>query len=373
MAKKPIVQEKTLTRKQAARHERDLRAQRIITGVAIGLAVLVVSILGYGLLTEVVLKGRTPVAKVGDVPITTDQFQARVRYQRVQIKYQINQYQSLLDQLTSTENQSYAQQIQISIANLENQLSADMANVLGGDVLDQMVEEELVRQAAPEYGLQVSDEEVTRQVESLFGYDSTAVITSSETMTGTQAPITAEEYQQAYQNFQNNVLKVSELTDAQFRQMVAADLLKTQLQAVFSATVATTADQVKITYLVTDTQEVAQAWRAQIESGANPISLTEQFNTGGELPWLPVGYLSSQLGADVEKAAFNTPVGQTSEPVLGSDNRYYLLYVQGHEERPLDDYFLQQARDEKYNQWLEEQRQSKLQTFDWQSVVPTTP
>ena len=90
---------------------------------------------------------------------------------------------------------------------------------------------------------------------------------------------------------------------------------------------------------------------------------------GYSLPWLPVGYLGAQLGLDVERAAFNTPVGRASEPILGEDGNYYVIYVKGHEVRELSQDLLAQAENQAYEGWLAQAKDERAEYLDWEDAV----
>ena len=59
--------------------------------------------------------------------------------------------------------------------------------------------------------------------------------------------------------------------------------------------------------------------------------------------------------------------------MLGSDGQYYVIFVNGHEERPVNEATLRQMREDQYNSWLELQKQERWEYLDWQKAVLTTP
>ena len=80
---------KELTRKQLSRLERDRRMERILRWSVIAVTVVVVGVLAYGLIVEKVVKARQSVATVNGTPITTAEFQARVRFRRMQMSSEL--------------------------------------------------------------------------------------------------------------------------------------------------------------------------------------------------------------------------------------------------------------------------------------------
>ncbi len=389
--------ERRLTRRQLARHEREHRAQRLMTWIAIGVGVVITAILIYGVVTEVFVKARRPVARVGEETITTKEFQARQAYERWMTQLEMYQYQTYLSQLSAEQaaieapegdepgagddTDTLIQQLQLQLNSLERQLSPDLATVYGGQVLDTMVEEALLRQEARNRDLSVSDEQIEQQIQLLLGYDpeATAAVTDTETLTETVAVPSQQDFDLYYEQFQTNVLEVARYPEEDFREMVRADIVREQIQAELAEDVSGVQDQVETTVFAVETEEAAEVLRARIEEeGIDPETIVEEFDadedettTGFSLPWLPAGYLGPQMGPEVEQAAFNTPVGHTSQPVVGQDGQYYVVYVSGHEERELGEQLLAQAELQAYEGWLAELKDERAEYYDWESAVIT--
>ncbi|HEY89839.1 MAG TPA: hypothetical protein G4N98_08955 [Thermoflexia bacterium] len=380
-----MAKQKQRTRRQHVLHQKDQDLKQRITWIAAGLGVLILLILGYGLLAEYLIKPNQAVATIGESKITVDTYQSRVRYERIMMRSQILQYQNYLAQIDASDPtmQSIAQQLQAQQAQLEQQLAPSLAPLFGGNILDQMIEEQLIRQEAAEQGLAVSEEEVELQIEQMMGYDreATQEITGTEELTGTAKPMTAAEYHENYSGFVTNFLEASGLSEESFRQMLAADILKPQVVEGLAKDIATEAEQVKLSYLNTNTEHEAEMLRVRFSTGeADMDTLMEELNSnesredgGGTLPWYPLGYIEQFLGAEVELVAFNTPVGETSAPVQGQDESYYIIYVEGHEERPLSETLLQQEQLDNYNQWLTTKLAAQVEKLDWQEVTPDQP
>ncbi|HOT91137.1 MAG TPA: SurA N-terminal domain-containing protein [Anaerolineae bacterium] len=369
---------KELNRRQLARREKEKRLNRILIGSAIGVVALIVLVLGYGLLMELVIKPGKPVAKVDGVAITTKEFQSRLYYERLLMRNQLQAYQNYLLQIDPNDEamQSLSQQIQTTISNLETQLSETMASAVAKQVLDSMVEERLVQKEAQARGLTVSQDEVNLSIEQMLGYDRT--ITATETTTATATP--QESFDSLYQKFREDILGESKLSEEAYRTMVETNLLKEQLKAVLGADIEQTADQVEVTFFMLKSEEDGRALQERINNGEDVKALVEELNNDDstdtaayDFPWLPAGYIGGQLGPTLEQVAFNTPIGKAAEPTLGSDGRYYVIYVSGHEERPLSESLLAQNREQNYTAWLSEQKTQRCEYLDWQKAVLTTP
>jgi parvulin-like peptidyl-prolyl isomerase len=288
---------------------------------------------------------------------------------------QLNQYQSYLSQLNPDDpsTQDLYQQIQYTAASLENQLEPNLAVMLGKQVLDSMIEETFIRQEAKVRGLTASEDEIALSMEQMLGYDRTATDTITDTAN-------LPSFDELYQDFRDNILKMSNFSEDKYRATIEANVLRDKLKDSMGQDIELTADQIETVFLTTDNEEAALTFRQRIKEGEPAESILEELNSdesdataGYTLPWLPMGYLGPQLGEDIEKVAFNTPVGQASDPTLGNDGKYYVIYISGHEERELSDSLLAQEREERYKQWLDQQQQERVEYFDWQDAVLTKP
>ena len=376
-----------LTRRQHKLKRKEERIQRIITWVAIGIGALIVLILGYGVITEMIIKPNRPVARVDEQEITVEAYQSRVRYERTMMRFQLRQYESYLAQIDTTDPQmsAFVQQIQQTQGQLRNQLSPDLATLLGKDVLDQMIEGIIVRQKAEEKGLTVTDDAVERRLEEMMGYDREAALeaTTSPTMTvtETQSIMSETEYRQAYTNFKTNILQAVGLSEQKFRQMLRTDLLRAKVQAVVAEDVPQEREQVQVNYLATPSEEEATALRERLLAGEEMETLVEELNSdedeenfGRSLPWYPEEYLSRVLGPELATTAFTLPVGTVSQPQADAGGElYYVMQVSGREVRLLDEALLEQEQQEAYNAWLVEQKEAQVEYLDWESVTPNEP
>jgi hypothetical protein len=388
MAKNKRSTEKKLTRRQRSRRDKDAQVKRTLLWSAIGVGALIILIIGYGLLNEYVIKARTPVAKVGDTTITTREFQSRLDYQRIMAQLQLNQYQRDLSKLNPNDpsQQMFYQQYQMIVDNLENQLSPEMEMTFADQLLDQIIEETLIRQEAEEQGIIVPDPEVQQEIELMLGYDRNATITETEILTGANAPVTKAEFQETYQGLKENVLQPTNFSEERYRQLIKTELLRERLIEVLGQDVARVAEQVQLFYLTAGTEEQARELRARLTTSDTVETLREELmadeddqTTAQTLPWLPKNYLEMQLGPEIADVAFNTPVETASSPILSTDTPmgendvYYVIYVMGYEEeRPLREDFVSQAKQEKYLEWLEAEKAEKVEKFDWEKALNTS-
>ncbi|MGC8856280.1 MAG: peptidylprolyl isomerase [Anaerolineae bacterium] len=152
---KPVVH----TKKHLARLERERRQTRILLYSFIGIVIIVLGLIIYGYLDMTVFQLRQPVAKVGDTVLTTAEFQARVRLERTRLLNIYMQYSQLSQLGLDVTNQ--LQQIQNTLNN---------STTLGQNVLDQMINEEIIRQEAAKRGITVSQQELDEAIQAAYRY-----------------------------------------------------------------------------------------------------------------------------------------------------------------------------------------------------------
>lgn len=175
---------KTLvTKKHIARLERERRYIRLLTGLALGIIGLVVLLIGYGLLEQSYLQYNQPVAVVNGEKITTRQFQERVRLQRLILQNNIQQYQQL--------GQLFGIDVTSQIQPWQNLLNSP--EELGQQVLDQLIEDVLIRQEAQRRGITVSAAEVEQEIQKQFGFFPNGTPTPTLTPTAFLTPTLSAE------------------------------------------------------------------------------------------------------------------------------------------------------------------------------------
>ncbi|MCJ7548380.1 MAG: hypothetical protein MUQ30_01710 [Anaerolineae bacterium] len=389
--------DRRLTRRQLARREREHRSQKLMTWIAIAVGAVIVIILAYGSISEI-LKARSPAATIGEAAIMAKDFRARQSYERWMTELEVYQYQNYITELSSQQlsvtstaedaataaeaasdgdTDALIQQLQYTLSSLEQQLSPDFTNLYAGQVLDAMIEEELVRQEAASRDLAVTEDEIQQGIELTVGYDRTAA-TSTLTDT-TVAAFDQLDFDEVYEQFDTNVLKIARFSEEDFRAMITAQLLAQKLIEELVADMEVVRDQVELTVFTVDTEDEGLVLKSRMnDDGEDPAALVEELaqnesstSAGYELPWLPLGYLDVQFSTEVEKAAFNTPVGRATQPILGTGEQWFVIYVKGHEERELSEDLLAQAEQQAYEGWLSAAKGELVKYLDWEAAIVT--
>jgi parvulin-like peptidyl-prolyl isomerase len=395
--RKEVAAPRPMTKKQRTRAEREARMNRWIIAGTVAVGVLVLGILVYGYLAENVFKGRAPVATVNGVPITTADFQARVRHYRIVLQEQRDYYTAQRMQLDPTDpNASFLlEYLNGQIRQLDSMLSEASATALGKEVLDRMVQEELIRQEAARRGLAVSQEEIDRAIEEQFGYDRdaavafltptvvpTAPVTAETALTATATPVPTpvpkEEFDRRYQEYVKTYLKPSGLSEAKFRAMVEASLLYDKLQQAMAAEVPQTMEQVQIRYLSFPTQEDAGKVAERLGKGEKWEDIAAEIKAdeksaayASEPEWVTQGFLKEQFGEEAAGTIWETPAPQYTAPLAGTDSRWYIVQVMGREVRELESWLRSYEEQRAFQEWLQAQMATVQYSEDWASKVPT--
>ncbi len=170
-------QPRELTRKEVRLNARTRERNRkliIGTAIAVGFALLVIT---FGAIAEFAIKPNSTLARVGDETIVTRDFWKRVYLQRSRLQNQLIQMQQLEQQFGGQG--FFTAQI--------NQVQATLSSpfALGVQVLDQMINEAIIRKEAAARGITVSDEEVEAALQE-------EVAASQGAVTVPQATATAE-------------------------------------------------------------------------------------------------------------------------------------------------------------------------------------
>jgi len=385
---------KEMTRKHLARAEREARQQRWLLISIAAVVIVAIGLVGYGFLDERVIKQQQPVAQVNGKNITTADFQKRVRYTRAQITSQYNQLQAQREQFASDPSLSYfTQQIDQQLTSLQSQLSSPVS--LGGQVINSMVEEELIRQEAAKRGISVPPAEVQTAIEhNLFDFyrvpptatpaptasptpiasptplptptvSITPTATPEPTFTPepTATPVTEQAYNTMYSNYVAQLAQFG-MTKDDLYALMESDLLRTKLTESFGKSVPTSVDQVEFHYLNFETEEGAQAAEAQLKSGLSFDDLYQRVQagqvvsaTGNILPWTPTDELTQTIGLKFGEVVLSLGISQTSQIVTDTTGIGYFIFRQdGRTSLPLTDSQIQSRQQTAFQDWLTSQR-----------------
>ncbi|GAP14039.1 parvulin-like peptidyl-prolyl isomerase [Longilinea arvoryzae] len=204
-------------------------------------------------------------------------------------------------------------------------------------VLDSLVDEMLLAQAATAGGYQSSDADIQSSLDQM-----TQKIGGAEALT---------EWQQK-----------NGYTEESFRRAVSRSLASAWQRDQILAAVPTSAEQIHARQILVLSKETADSIHNNLQSGADFATLAEQYDpvTGGDLGWFPRGYLMQPA---VEEAAFALQPEQYS-PVVQSNIGYHIIQVIEREEHPLAPDALQTLQRKALADWLTQRRaESQIETL----------
>jgi len=417
---------KLVTKKHIARLERERRRVRLIQWIAIGGIVVVALLLGYGYLNLNYLQLREPVAEVNGEAITTGQWQERVQLQRLNLFNQYNTY-VLYQQNFGLDTSQQQQQILFALQSPE---------VIGQQVLDQMVDEALVRQEAEARGFSVSDEEVDEAIQSAYNffpdgtptptvtpteftfptlssqqltlYPSTSIPTDAPTSTAiptntpdlsitpmatstsapptptfvpqpataTATPYTLDgfntQFAQAMESY-----KADGVNEATIRFIFETNLLREKLVEEIAADTPATEEQVWARHILVADERSLGIVRSLLASGWNFGDVAKKYSldTGSGANGGDLGWFGrGAMVPEFEEAAFSQEIGEIGEPVQ-SQFGFHIIQVLGHDNIPVDASQVQQNRETAFMDWLIVIREEATITINeaWKERIPPLP
>jgi foldase protein PrsA len=205
-------------------------------------------------------------------------------------------------------------------------------------ILEAMIDQLLIEQAAAEYGVSISEEEVEAKA---------------------QESIQQGQGQEQFQKW----LTDNNMTYEEFKKTLRSQLLAARMFDHVTASVPTEAEQVHIRHILFDGEEEAQQVLAQLQAGGDFAALAQEHSrdestraNGGDLGWFPSGL--GLIPPEVEAEAFRLQPGQISGVVI-SQFGYHIIKVEAREpNRPLSPEMLQATKQKAFAQWLAERRES---------------
>ncbi|MBC7264690.1 MAG: peptidylprolyl isomerase [Chloroflexi bacterium] len=247
-------------------------------------------------------------------------------------------------------------------------------------VLDELIDNEIIRQEAARRQITVSPEEVQREIELQFGYDAnpptptptpvTTAVAITPTPRPTETPVTREEFERRYQTTLAAIQKNTGLTESQFRALFEISLLTQKVREAIQSEVPTSEEQIHAYHILVETEEEAKVVLNRLQAGEDFAALAKELSKdtgsaekGGDLGWFPKGVMVEPF----EQAAFALQPGQISEPVKSDFGYHIIKVVERDPNRPLDPDMLETKQAEAWQKWLEAQRTSEGVKRYWSS------
>lgn len=402
MAKKN--QPSSETRKQSRLREREYEQQRIIY-IALGIvAAIIVIILAVGYWRTQIAVLDDTIASVNGVALPVRDYQARARYNAQVIYGRASQISDALNQFDPKDS-SFTSIIQY----YQNQLAQEQTRLLQipSQSLEDIIDDQLVRQEATKRGIVVSPQDVNSEIEysikSSLGYarptqtatagpsptntttptstltptstatpsiSPTATATLTQTLTATptlgptetpgptQTPLGPEAYATEEGKLKENVTK-SRYTFDDYRKIVEITLLRERLNEALGKEIKTTEEQIHARHILVKTLEEAQAVEARLKAGEDFAKIATEVTTdttgktnGGDLGWAPRG----TYVAEFEDALWKLAPLQISDPVTTTFGVHVIQVLEKDANHELDKTQLDSKKASALTEWLDKLR-----------------
>jgi parvulin-like peptidyl-prolyl isomerase len=201
-------------------------------------------------------------------------------------------------------------------------------------VLEQMIDQELIRQAAVEMGVSISEAELESSIQDIID-------------------------QSGGQDQFNQSLQDMDTTYEGFRQMLLDQLLSEAVYAAVTASISPMAEQVHARHILLPTREQAEEVLARLQAGEDFSYLAREYSedissreSGGDIGFFPRGVMPPE----VEGVAFSLPVGDTSG-IVETQFGFHIVQVLEREEREIAVEVFENLRQQTFMQWLQDRRE----------------
>ncbi len=203
-------------------------------------------------------------------------------------------------------------------------------------VLEAMINQLLIEQAAAREGIVITDEEIESHI---------------------QADIQAVGGEDKFDQW----LAENNFSPEDYKAMLRSELTYGAMFERVTAAVPTGAEQVHVRYILLESEEEARQVLAQLQGGGDFAALAQEFSrdestreSGGDRGWLPQGL--NLMPPEVEATAFALEVGQTSGVITSQFGYYILQVLERDPNRPLSPEMQQSLKEQTFTRWLDEQR-----------------
>jgi peptidyl-prolyl cis-trans isomerase D len=413
---------KAKTKKHLAREQREAKQTRVIITIAIIVGALILGLVGYGIIDQLIIRPRRPVAQVGDTVITVRDFESYVQYTRVQMLNQTFQYYTFYQQFGEF-GESFLQTAQ-SIA---SELAQPVA--LGRGVLDEMVNNILIMEEAEKLGITASEDEIDQAIQAAFGFfpDGTptptvtvtiqpsptysetqmALVTLTSTptpendneetelsptngndnntgdtdadevpesdqepqiaepsptptITITPTPFTTEAFGEQIKEF-NNQFSLYNFSIEDLREVFKVQILREKLIDEISLEIDPIRQEVWARHILVETEEEALMILSLLEDGEEFHDLAAEYSQdeSNAARGGDLGWFAEEtMVPEFAEVAFILDIGEISDPVTTSFGSH-IIQVLGQRENPIPPNELQQQKLMAFNSWLSEQRNAR--------------
>lgn len=301
-----------VTRRRLARWQRERRWRRILVSAGGLIIIVILAVIGYGYYDARIAPPRELLSTVGGT------------------EFRAADYVSVLRVLQLSENPQFVPEMPLSM------LEECELLLQGGRELEEPIE--------------VSDDEITEHIKSiLFPEDE---------------EVSEEDFDERYQQLLSNY----GISDQEFRWLIEYELLQKEMDPYLREQVPEVGDsvpQVHVLGILVTAEEDAETVMERLAEGEDFAALAQELSLdeaskedGGDLGWLPRGV----KGKAFDDVAFDPELEpeEVSEPIFTAEGYWVITVVEGGE-RALDETMRAQLQARAYVNWLEEQREQKVE------------
>ncbi len=179
-----------------------------------------------------------------------------------------------------------------------------------------------------------------------------------DTYIRTQLGGSADAPNDAFIQTYRGAIKGSGLTEGEYRQMMLARLVGSQVQDQIKSEVPATADQVHLRAINFTTEADAQKGLDRLKAGDDFAAVAKDMATtqaakdnGGDVPFAP----KEALPVDYADQAFSLPINQVSDIISGNNTFWIIQVLERQSNRDLTDQQKTQVATRQYQDWLSRQ------------------
>ncbi len=308
------------------RAQREVRRQRLAITVGAMLILLIVGIVAVGYYREFFQPPRVTAGEIRGVKFTMGDLVERIR-----VLQGINRYEG--------------GRVDLSVVPFQ--------------YLQDMLNAEILKQAAPGLGITVNEDDIDERIKAQFHPQAEA---------GQQ--VDPGQLEQEFDNQYTNFLTQVRLDEQDYRDLVSEQLHRAQLTAMFAGTIPEMPAQVEVEWIrmTFETDADPRAVRERLDEEefsvvAAEVGTPEGFaNFEGYVGWVPEGafpeldfVLFGNPEAENEEDRQPLPVGEISDPAYVQDGIYIIRKLSGPEERELGPIMHFKLAREMVDEWRNEQ------------------
>lgn len=312
---------------------------------------LVLAIPAFGYYQEEVAKYQIVVGKVNDKSITSNEY---LKLYSVRLSQKRSLLQYWLSQVSNKPADEQSKALTEFASKQANQLSQELSK-LDDSVLEEMIEDEILRTQAASYGLSVNPDEIQQAIMKDF---------QAEPKDG-ESPEDAAKRQADFQTNYNRALSDMSLSEDELRKMIQAGLVREKMKAQLEGQVVSSGEQVHLFGILTTKEEEANIVLERLKDqnvdfkvAASQMSIDNiSSDKGGELGWIPYGVLEPAL----ETVAFSLTPGELSDPVA-TEMGYWVIKVSEKANKEIEPEMLEVVKANSLDRWFfEQQKVNKIE------------